>query len=295
MPEAKRIDVNNSNIPYHPTDFNGLKYYNNILYCAIPLKDNNSRICPAVYAFDFKYGWTKIPILKATKMFGVPYNIFIEKIIASSETTSEELFIGGDGTLNNIDTSNPVYTANKSKSYMVLIPLNREVKVKAVGLNIGYRADEYVRTTSAKNTSITVNIGDGKFGFLNKIQTTSSGYSTNGFTIDASQLGLNIGDEIQILQGASAGERTYISNIVDTTVSVSPSLSTQDIASAYNIKVTKVKKAEQKTIPYNQLDNEKIFYFNTAFQSNKILLEIVVNGIANSFPISIYNINIYGN
>ena len=299
LPEAKRIGVNNNN-PYHPIDFNGLKVYNGILYSAISY-DNSSNISPAVYVFDFKYGWSKVPILKGGRFFGTPYSIFIEKLTQSSISYSEEILIGGDGTLNNIDTDRPSYTANKSKSYKLLIPTNQVIKVKAIGINLGYKVSEYLNALSTdKQTKISVNVGDGKFGYIGKAETTSFGYGINGFTLPGTGIvptykGLRVGDEIQILDGNSSGDRTYISNIIDTSVSVLPLLSTSDISSSHFFKIIKVKEAETKTINYDETGEEIVFYFNKAFQSNKLLLEIVIHGIANSFPISIFNINIYGN
>jgi len=105
------------------------------------------------------------------------------------------------------------------------------------------------------------------------------------------------GDEIFIMNGDRSGERAFITAITNPGEateqwSISPALS-GTFASTMDLKIIKVKKCEEKTIDISRI-NEPIKFICNGFRSDKLFIEVVVKGIADSFPISISEMKIYG-
>lgn len=285
---------------FSPASFNGLIVYGNMLYCANVSNDLNF-IEDGVYAIDMtntNNGYTNIKCIKSTRNNGNPY--CLSAINRFSNTA--QIQVGGEGFVGYINYGNSG-GQYRDKSLLMYISLPEVHQITGVGLNLSRYIKTYNNDTStAKSRVVQVGVGDGNRGILSYVQTTSTGFYGTTLTVDGtSNLNNAVGDEFYSITDAYFAERGFITAIsgagtsgelwtIDTAVSaVSPTTS--------NLKMVRVKNYGKKTVSYNNLKEEIMFYpssNNSGVLTNKIIIEVVFYGQANPLPLNINEIKIYG-
>ena len=287
-----------SDYSVNPTSHNGLVIYENILYCTNGTDDLNL-IHKGVYAIDLNNvnkGFTLIKQWGTDKLTGEPTSIFINTRYASFK----RIEVCGDF-INYITQS--VYNGSYfDKSLIMSIPLDDTYKITKIGLNLTRYLKDYNDDDNNDLTRvIQVSVGDGNRGLISRAETKSVGTGTTSFIVDGTAWKNNaVGDEIIVddKDEDTYGERTFITGITNAGTSTeswdtSPALSTTHNDNT-ELKILKVKPYGTKTITYDKLKEEVMFPATDNVFSNKLFLEIVIYSNSASFPLSINEINIYG-
>ena len=175
-----------------------------------------------------------------------------------------------------------------------MIDFQEETQIKQVWLNLKKTSKVYSEDDE-NQCKITVSAGNGncgiiRLGQINSIPTTTTLINTLGNIYP-----LEVGDEIEFVDGDVAGQRTFVTSITNggttsETATIDPPLSTTSSGSS-NIRIWKVKKFETKIISETELS--KPIVFNGNFLGSKMYLEVTVTGISNSFPVSIQDILLF--
>lgn len=278
-----------------PSGFNGILSYGNNIYFTNISEDYN-KVHPGVFVFDGKSGWSIVKPKKSTRQNGTPYCLVAGEDFENIST----IYIAGDGFIDilNTDSSEAEYNC---KSFIYYISLKRNIQVKAIGINLSNNFKKYDDQTSSLSSDIIVNVGDGNSGILSFSQTAAAGITESSISVDGTTyLNNSIGDEVNVLSGTLVGERSFITSIANKGTAnevwtVSPSFSGKDENSSRKLQMIRVKSFGEKTVSFNDMKDEKMFFSNSGIESDKIFIEIVVRGKDNSFPITISNINVYGN
>jgi hypothetical protein len=262
---------------------------------------NYMRICFSCYAFSFNYGWLGIPSLTYGLTNRLGYSegssVFVKTINAS-----EELLLGAQGNLMYYSETAEYSNAYMSRSLIQLINLEEPKQIKEIELNISHNLKEILDTSHITDTAtITVNIGDAHRGIFarNEVKTGS----TASEIIPYFKSSAEVGNEIQIMEDYlsstedTQGERSYITAITDPgeateSWTISPAFSAVPDTSA-GIRVISVKKSDTKTVSILDL-NKPVRFSVDGFYSNKIFVEVVITGGTTSFPVSIFDMKIYG-
>ena len=175
-----------------------------------------------------------------------------------------------------------------------MIDFQEETQIKQIWLNLKRTSKVYSRE-GQNQCKITVSAGNGncgiiRLGQINSIPTTTTINNTLGNIYP-----LEVGDEIEFVDGDVSGQRTFVTSITNggttsETATIDPPLSTTSSGSS-NIRIWKVKKFETKIISETELS--KPIVFNGNFLGSKMYLEVTVTGISNSFPVSIQDILLF--
>lgn len=284
-----------------PTYFNGITIFNDYIYFINSQHSPNydgPRTEYGVYVFNPESGWSFLTGLLNGKQIANPQFISLSDnqiyVGFSADYTETDVNVGGVSII-----KEGSYTdTNLNKSFITYIELPNEMPVIGIGLNLSFNNDIAQSGFSVeKKTNITVSIGNGN-------QTLMKEYNGNiksSSRIDISRFYdvINIGDELRFTSpnGLNNGKRYFVTNKQlqtgdDTILTVTPATL---ISETYgpSLKIIKVKKCGNKTITENQMNTEQLFFLPSAIYSNKLFIEVVVNGIANSIPISVTGINIY--
>lgn len=288
------------NIPsqsLNPVSHNGMVISDGFLYIANYSSDNNL-LENGVYTIDLNNvnnGFSLIKIMINGRTTGYPYSIFINNRF--SDTTTIEIGCG-----NGVSSIKPLdYGANyQDKSLIMSIPLPDQMKINGIGLNLSRYLKSINQDLSYANLrKIGVSIGDGNRGLINLVSVgvgNTKSIVINGLIYPNNE----IGDEIYVYDTDSPvySERTFITDITGKgtsaeTWSISPDLSDATDTST-NLKMIRVKSLGIKTIDYNDLKDEIFFFTPNALMTNKLFIEIVFYSGANSMPLNINEINIYG-
>lgn len=284
-----------------PNTFNGITVFNDYIYFINSQHSPNydgPRTEYGVYVFNPESGWSFLTGLLNGKQIANPQFISLSDnqiyVGFSADYTETDVNVGGVSII-----KEGSYTdTNLNKSFITYIELPNEMPVIGIGLNLSFNNDiSNSGFSTEKKTNITVSIGNGN-------QTLMKEYSGNiksSSRIDISRFYdvINIGDELRFTgpNGLNNGKRYFVTNKQlqtgdDTILTVTPATL---ISETYgpSLKIIKVKKCGNKTITENQMNTEQLFFLPSAIYSNKLFIEVVVNGIANSMPISVTGINIY--
>jgi hypothetical protein len=282
-----------------PTHFNGIVIFNNLIYFINQEYNRNYdglRTDYGVYCFDINSGWSFLAGLLENKPFALPQFISL---------ANNQIFVGFVKSANGVDIAGVSIIKEGSytntalnKSFITYLELKNEMVIMGVGLTIGFNDDISKTGFSAETkTNITVSIGNGN-------QTLMKNYYGN--PVSSSRLNMSrhydpmdIGDELRFTDPGSLnnGKRVFITNKqlqtgADTIITVDPAILTVEDGAPY-LKIIKVKKCATKTITEKELNREHLFFLPSPLFTNKIYIEVVVNGIDNSMPISITGINVY--
>ena len=281
----------------------GLFYFDGKLYFASSYNDYNF-IDNGVYCYDFKSGWTLIKQVDGSNspiLSGIPYCVGY----CNYRTA---VFSAGNGFFNEIRSHRTYSSSEANYSFIYYINLPEPTVVKSVGLNIIRPVKRYNEDRSIKQTTIAVNIGDGKRGLIERVYNSDVSGTGNNDLIKLNGTlfyGNEVGDEVIIKDITSGnnlyGQRRYISSIANIGEATEQWTLDEDLSSdlgmASQIQVIKVKKLDKKVIKSNELNKEILFSnTNSGFLSNKLFIEVVVwdSFDYTPMPISISNINVYG-
>lgn len=280
-----------------PASHNGLVISDGFLYVANNRGDTNL-LEAGVYVIDLNNvnnGFSLIKVMGSSRTTNYPYSIFINNRF--TDTISIE--VGGDSGVSSI---NPLdYGANyQDKSLIMSIPLPDQMKISGIGLNLSRYLKNLDQDINYANLrKIGVSIGDGDRGLINFAQVGIG--NTKSLVINGlAYINNEIGDEVYISDTGSStySERTFITNITGKGTSaenwsISPDLSDAPI-NGTNLKMIRVKSLGIKTVDYNDLKDEIFFFTPNALMTNKLFIEIVFYSGANSMPLNINEINVYG-
>jgi len=297
-------DISRNSVGYlEPIYPNGLYYYQGKVYFANTYNDYN--LCDyGVFMYDFKYGWSLIKQANGgdvIRLNGTPYCIGYCNYRSS-------LAVGGDDFINEIKSHRTYANAETSYSFIYYIDLPKEINILGIGLDILRPIKEQSLDSSIKQTTIAVNVGDGKRGLIDRVYNGTASGSGNDSLIKLDGTlfyGNEVGDEIIIKDSSSGndlyGQRRYIETITNPGEATEQWTVDRNFSSDLglaDIRTIKVKKYGRNTVYSNQLNKEvKFFNPSQSVNSNKLFIEIVV---FDSFdytpmPISISKIKIYGN
>lgn len=281
----------NRNSAYNTTNFNGITSLNNIYYFCVKSSNNSTRSLNGVLVFNPNTGLS----LFKTKANGVsnkiPYciNIKTEANLNLNYSTNPVLELAGDGFYNQVLFHTPSTDTKDFKSIVYFMDFGNETEINAVSLGIK-RSTKLPIALRNKASKISVNYGDNtnpilSYGKANVTSTTAIA-NVNGDIYPGI-----VGQEIEFISGGVSGQRTFIESIanpgeVTETWVVSPALSTTGNDCEY--RAWGLKNGETKTINLDTL--RKLEDFPISFIGDKLWLEIVVSGVANSFPVSINKI-----
>ena len=284
-----------------PGTFNGIVIFNDLIYFINQSYSSNydgMRVDYGVFCFDINSGWSFLGGLLNNKQFANPEFICLadNQIYVGfwANYTYTDTYIGGVS----IIKEGSYTSTHLNKSFITYLELKDEMPIMGVGLTIGFNHDiAQSGDTAEKKTDITVSIGNGN-------QTLMKNYygdikSTSRLDISRVYDVMDVGDELRFNSTYSLnnGKRVFVTNKqlqtgADTIITVDPAILTVEDTTS-DLKIIKVKKCANKTITEKEMNREHLFFLPTPLFTNKIYIEVVVNGIANSMPISITGINVY--
>lgn len=274
---------------------NGIVNLKDVFYFAVRNVQLNRDI-NGVLVFDRTNGITQFKCKALGRGFAIPNCLAVKSnaSVSSIYSTNNDIEIGCNGSLNNLNDFQSSSSTSDFKSFIYVLDFKQETQVKEVWLNLRKTLNTFFSNRALKNTTISVNYGNDSQPILKYGQIGSNTTTTATNPSGASYPGI-VGEEIEITSGACAGQRTFITGITNPGTSseawtLSPALSTAS-ASSSDIRVWSVVAGETKTLTLDQLN--KPIRFNTNFIGSKMYLEVVVRGIANSFPVSITNIQLF--
>jgi len=279
-----------SNLNVH---YNGVEIVeNNIIINSGANLSNRART--GIYIYDVKNGWSYTPhsinasddkLLKGSAgiayLFGNQdgsYNVYTSGYEAGVATTN--YVIGKLGTISSNDCST-----------ILAYDLPRKMRINTVDLRLGIRYNS--RSPILTDTSVTLNYGDGTRTLWFEASSAASSTTTLINNADGVTKSGYAGQEIRFLNGATAGERSYIVSVANTgeateAWTISPALSTTpDVSST--VVCSNLYKSETKTISDGKIPSNLTFNISDFF-ADKLYLEIVFNGNIN---IDILGVNIY--
>lgn len=280
-----------------PRNFNGIEIVNESIVTYSNSQDY-SRVMPGVYVWNRNYGWSYIPVIFNSRLYGTPTGIFLSNYANSSASYFPPgIDIGLNGGVDTLSDNSTYSSQYLNRSFIYFIKLPYRAQIKQISLNIGTdnnrTGDVHLRT----QTKLSVNIGEGKGNILSYNQITSVP-STTTISADGDFRTGTVGDEIQFVDSILAGERTFITSIADKGTNsevwtVSPALSSS-LGSPANIRVIRVKNTNpvSKTVNIDNFDKPILFNVDKGFISDKLYIEIIITGVTTPCPISINSIDI---
>jgi hypothetical protein len=286
---------NSGKSAYNTTNFNGITSYNGVYYFCVEGSMSGDRSTHGVLVFNPQIGLTFFKTKANGIAYKIPYCIDVktEASLSAIYSTNCILEVAGQGFYNQVLFNTPSTDTKDYHSYLTLVDLGQETQINQIWLNIKRGTKSVLGNRDLKNATISVNYGNN----YNPIM----GYGKANITSTTAVANVNgdiypgvVGQEIEFLTGNVAGQRTFIQSIenagtITETWVISPALSTTGNDCEY--RAWGLKNAETKTITLN--DISKPVVFNTNFIGDKLWLEIIVRGTANSFPVSINNIMIF--
>lgn len=242
----------------------------------IPMRTNSNNT-PMVFTHTGAMLATRYETATSLQL-GLKYNIFASFIDDSSDKYITKIYDDADSTRN--------YSA------MFYIKLPQKMKINAIELNLAplYKQNGGMSITN----DVTVSYGDDRevlWGYTyigngsdsNTIKNTTGSFRGNA----------EVGDQIRLLNGSYAGNRSWIDTITDGGTNnesweISPAFTGTPTTSAI-VNVMKLKKAETKTISNRIPDN---LMFNVSnFYSDKLWIEVSFEPTGT--PLDLHSINIY--
>lgn len=273
-------DINTSN-------FNCITSYGQVYYFAV---SGTNRANNGVLVFDPNYGLYFFKTQSNGASFKKPYCVKVKTRakIDSEYETNPILEVFGDGFYNQVLFNS---TGEHPRTFISFIDLQQEQQIKEVWLGVkrNTKLRDYDKTK--KYTKITINYGTNNepiysYGKVN-IDTKTTAKNTQG-----NKYGGVVGQVIELISGASAGERTYIKAIRNAgTINEEWDIEQVNNTGQADYRAYGLFKSETKTIEVNELTKPVRFPINLL--SDKFWLEVVVEPEANSFPVSINSINIF--
>lgn len=283
-------------------------FYNSMLvvgdrvFINIAGSGNYNRAKSGTWLYEFGYGWTLIPqnnvsgsaaaVLSDSgngaifSLVNTPTAVNTRRIFTSFTTT-----IGTHrNCLNRI-----VDRASARPSAMFYLKLPRKMNVSEIVCNLSPQFDQPSPTYGTITANIAV--ADGKRPFWRNAQIGSGSSTTsivNPSATNNGQAGV-VGCQVRVLDGDSAGERSYITAIANAglsneTLTISPALSATPATNGI-FNILPLKLADTKTFSGDSVPDEIPFTVE-GFYSDKLYFEIYFNETGVS--LDIVSIDIYG-
>jgi hypothetical protein len=184
--------------------------------------------------------------------------------------------------------------ANKYSS-MFYVNLPKKYNISEIKLNISPQFDG---SAVYGTVVIDVAVGDGKNQFWRQSTCGASSTTTllkNSFGGTSNQAGI-VGQQIRMLEGDTAGERSYVTSIANAgtnseELTISPALSANpDNSEVFNM--VALKHADQQSFSGLAIPDE-IPFITEGFYSDKLFFEVAIN-TTSATKIDIHSIDIYG-
>jgi len=281
----------NRDSAYNTTNFNGITSLNNVFYFCVKSSNNSTRSLNGVLVFNPNSGL----YLFKTKSNGIankiPYciNVKTEANLALNYSTNPILEVAGNGFYNQVLFNTPSTDTKDFKSIVYFMNFKDEIELNMVSLSLK-RSSKLPISLRNKASKISINYGNNTLPILSygkaNVTSTTAVANVNGDIYPGVT-----GQEIEFITGAVAGQRTFIQSIANAgeiteTWVVSPALS--DTGDDCEYRAWGLKNGSTKTINLDTFKKEETFPIS--FIGDKLWLEIVVNGVAGSFPVSINKI-----
>ena len=275
---------------YNTNNHNGIAIIDDVIYFAVS-GNYNIRSYNGILVFNPNFGLSFFKCKSKGTGFAGPICLFVNPNVSISSifSTSNDLEIGCANSLNNLNEYQEG-GAGEFKSFVYFLDFEQETQIKEVWLNLKHSIKTQYDTRSQKNCKISINYGNGKQPIIKYGQVSSN--TTTTATVNETNFPGVMGEEIEFINGANAGQRTFITNITNpgtsnATWTLSPAISTASATSS-DIRVWSVKNGETRSLTLDDFD--KPVRFQTNFIGSRMWLEVVITGVANSFPVSIDDI-----
>lgn len=280
----------NRDAAYNTTNFNGITSYNGVYYFCVKSLANYTRSLNGVLVFNPNTGL----LLFKTKANGVankiPYciNVKTEASISASYSVNPILEMAGQGFYNQVLFNASSTDTKDNKSFVYFIDFANEIEINTISLSIK-RSSKLPITTRNSTSKISINYGDNTLPILSygkaNITSTTTVANVNGNIYPGV-----VGQEIEFISGNVAGQRTFIKSIANagtiTETWIIDAVSTTGSDCEY--RAWGLKNGQTRTINLSSLREQEDF--QVKFIGDKLWLEIVVNGVSGSFPVSINKI-----
>jgi len=277
--------------------FNGLKVVNEKIICSID-PDRYTRAKSGIGVYDFKTGWTFVPFnqdgsypLKGLDTVGPIFTI--------SDTIYTSFSVSSGSTHLNVINS-IAQTGGRKPSFITFLKFPKKVTASLIKLTLSPKFDENNELVGSSDVVMSVAIGDGKRPFWNR-NTCGAGCTTTSIVNPYGNYAYRegrVGQQIRILDGKLAGERSYITAIADPgTVNevwtISPALS-EAPAEFIELNRLNLKKCDIITIDGDQLPEEISFNVDGHF-SDMLYIEVFTSIAVDSLNLDIHSLEVYGN
>ncbi len=274
--------------------YNGIEVMSdNIIMSADPGASNRAKTGIAIY--NTKTGWEYAPFSNGSslKSYDSSFSGALNKI--NFENMSS-LFVSGQVEIGTkVRLLNQISQSGDNKvvsSFYIRLP--DKIKTNSIGLNLSPKYSDYTETPGT--VDVTVSYGDGRDALQQKVtagtsNTTTTIKNTNGDTVAG-----EVGDEILVLNGDSAGERSYVTSIASggTTgevLTVSPAFSAAPTNSC-TFNIMKLNLAETKTITTTRMPDNLMFNISN-FYSDKIFIQVVMEVQTGTTLLDLHSINLW--
>ncbi len=216
-----------------------------------------------------------------------PDNPLVRKIFCS---------FGSAGKGTHTDCINELFDRVATKySAMFYVTLPKKVNISQIKLNI---SPQYDASDAYGTVTVDVAVGDGKNQFWRQSFAGASSTTTllkNTSAGATHQAGI-IGHQIRMLEGDTAGERSYVKSIASPGtasegLTISPALSGNPV-NGDDFNMIALKHADQKSFSGKKIPDEMPFVVE-GFYGDKLFFEVYFNS-SSATKIDIHSIDIYG-
>ena len=255
---------------------------------------NYNRLFNGIYYFTLGYGWTFIPFIYERKYFK-PYCVYKNNVNTGSDSFKDYIEVGGENSYNRItiDSYDNEYFNN---NFIYELNLNAPTQVKTLRLGVISDLRNKFDNTE-KYCDLYVSVWGGKYGYSQYID-GSLPNPDQLKVVKATYPNIDIGNQVFEISSASGqprGERMFLTELASEdatykTYTLSPS-TTRNAAGVIDFVVIPTKFTFHKVIKLSELDNDVLIPVDKHF-SDKLFIQVMTRGIANSFPLSVLNINI---
>lgn len=274
---------------------NGMKVIGDRVYINATLARLN-RAKTGTWIYDMKAGWTLVPSRNSLGdcLSGQTMGA-IKSVVANGTNRLFVNYTGVTGTQTSFitllsDASNPIVRP----SMMFFAEIGQEVNVKQVKLSLGVKNDYNGNSTAA----VSVAVGDARQQMFRSFTlglTNSTTLIKNVSAANAGQEGV-VGQQVRILKGASAGQRTYIQSIANPgtaneELTCAPALSAAPTDSM-NANLNDLRYCGSKTVTALKLQEYgQLSYDVSGVLSDKIFVEVYITGSDSGF-IDIHSVEV---
>jgi len=270
-----------------------------VLNDKIYLASNNNNYHRGIYGvlvFDKETGLTQFKCKYNGTGFASVNCVYVKSNtnIGSIYSTSNDIEIGCDYSLNNLNEFQGDSSTRGFRSFVYMLDFGQETQIKQVWLNLKRTSKKYFSTRADKNSTISVNYGNDNSPLI-KYASLNSTNTTTLVNPNAAYYPGIVGEEVEMTTDSRAGERTFITAIANPgeaneTWTISPALS-GTFGDGSQARIWSVKNGETKNITLDDLNKPVVF--NVNFLGSKMYLEIVTRGKTNPTTLSINDILLF--